>query len=716
MTSLKQLIATSYSEKIYNLTKKLQEQKIKNAISKNQFVFLQRCVSNNIISSSFKVKLPIKPKKAENFTLEYQRKLLIHARNEAKYRLYKRVLNLTQTPLDSSTVKLLDLGPNVAPSYKKVPFMELLTPIESFALHLEKQNKNADAENIRQNISKILTSSLKRKLPDNLTRQQRFALNNLKKNKDALRFYPFDKGSGFVVINESDAFKKLDDEIKKSVIINYDPTQTITTKFQKFLRKLRKENKFDKKTYFQLYPSDCIPPRLYGVIKAHKSDKNYPMRPVVSTIGTPPYGSSQYLVKIIQPNLNKNKTRLLNSSSFVNEAKSWVISPNEIQVSFDVIALYPSIPIDRAIPNYTEFWSYWTIRLMVVVAEAFLQHLEKKILRVAEINLSSPKSFKRYVDDSHARFDSLEKHDKFLELLNQQDPAIQYTSEIKNKRKELNFLDITIINTNNFYYDFKIHRKPAITNIQIKPNSNINPAITSGVFKALITKNYLKIKNNPVGVVADQTKNGNITIKLPWIPRIGSKLRKELKRYGAKVIFTTPPTLKRILCNNKSKLLPNSKPGVYKLTRSCGGVYIGETKKKNIQRSIEHQINSMKDFLKTNSIDTLFINSRPSKDWLHAFLQRNPKITSRKTEHLSNSRSHAENPETIKIWFNLVEKTLKKARTINFPNQIFSSDESGFVTNLKEQIVLAKRGALSCVAEHWWIRQGAGYCKLCMLP
>ncbi|XP_065640445.1 uncharacterized protein LOC136073034 [Hydra vulgaris] len=290
---------------------------------------------------------------------------------------------------------------------------------------------------------------------------------------------------------------------------------------------------------------------------------------------------------------------------------------------------------------------------MVVVAEAFLQHLETKTLRVAEINLFSPKSFKRYVDDSHARFDSLEKHDKFLELLNQQDPAIQYTSEIENERKELNFLDITIINTNNFHYDFKIHRKPAITNIQIKPNSNINPAITSGVFKGfisraskicspkylqdkiqfiinmfvenghkkseleLITKNYLKIKNNPVGVVADQTKNGNITIKLPWIPRIGSKLRKELKRYGAKVIFTTPPTLKRILCNNKSKLLPNSKPGVYKLTCSCGGVYIGETKKKIIQRSIEHQINSMKGNWHASGATEHCKNCHGVFNWMH---------------------------------------------------------------------------------------------------
>ena len=34
------------------------------------------------------------------------------------------------------------------------------------------------------------------------------------------------------------------------------------------------------------YPSDPLPPRMYGTIKAHKSEKNYPMRIVVSTIGT----------------------------------------------------------------------------------------------------------------------------------------------------------------------------------------------------------------------------------------------------------------------------------------------------------------------------------------------------------------------------------------------------------------------------------------------
>ena len=98
---------------------------------------------------------------------------------------------------------------------------------------------------------------------------------------DASAIYPFNKGTGFVLINEANAFNIFEEEIKHLVTINYDPTQTLMTKFQKLLCKLRKQKKLDSKTYFQLYPSDCIPQRLYGVIKAHYPEKNYPMRPVV---------------------------------------------------------------------------------------------------------------------------------------------------------------------------------------------------------------------------------------------------------------------------------------------------------------------------------------------------------------------------------------------------------------------------------------------------
>ena len=62
----------------------------------------------------------------------------------------------------------------------------------------------------------------------------------------------------------------------------------------------RKNELYFQYFHFQLYPSDPIAPDLYGVIKAHKPEKCYPMRAIVLTVGTPPYVISQYLVELIQ--------------------------------------------------------------------------------------------------------------------------------------------------------------------------------------------------------------------------------------------------------------------------------------------------------------------------------------------------------------------------------------------------------------------------------
>ena len=61
--------------------------------------------------------------------------------------------------------------------------------------------------------------------------------------------------------------------------------------------------------------------------------KNFPVRVIVSAIGTPPYGILKYLVDIIQPTLNKNHHKVKNSRSFVSQAQTWKIEPDEMQVS-----------------------------------------------------------------------------------------------------------------------------------------------------------------------------------------------------------------------------------------------------------------------------------------------------------------------------------------------------------------------------------------------
>ena len=70
------------------------------------------------------------------------------------------------------------------------------------------------------------------------------------------------------------AKEKIEKQLGKATKVKTDPTSRLTNKIKKKLSKLRKENKFTNKTYFELYPSDPIPSRLYGTIKAHKPEQN----------------------------------------------------------------------------------------------------------------------------------------------------------------------------------------------------------------------------------------------------------------------------------------------------------------------------------------------------------------------------------------------------------------------------------------------------------
>ena len=87
------------------------------------------------------------------------------------------------------------------------------------------------------------------------------------------------------------------------------------------------------------------------------------------------------------------------------------------------------------------------LSIMVVLSESYLQNLEKNAIELALRFDIAPKTFCRYVDDSHARFGSRSNATEFLNVLNSQDPQIQYTIEYENEHKELNVLGVTIKKT-----------------------------------------------------------------------------------------------------------------------------------------------------------------------------------------------------------------------------------------------------------------------------
>ncbi|XP_065658053.1 uncharacterized protein LOC136082570 [Hydra vulgaris] len=371
------------------------------------------------------------------------------------------------------------------------------------------------------------------------------------------------------------------------IFIYIDPTLSNAIKIKSFLSKLNKKQRFSKDEYESIYLSDPVPPRLYGLIEAHKRVKSYLMRVIVSTIGTPCYGISNYLVRRIQSVLNENPMRLKNSKDFINKTKSWLIDKDEIQKQL-LDQLNKSVSYKNSTKlTLTEtkqlielclFRCYflWNseihelensgpigLSFMVVLAESFIQYHEEKAIKMAMTMIPSIdiKSFHRYVDDSHTRFSNFKQAEQFQTILNRQHPSLKYTIEVENKNKILNFLDITVINNTQGKYEFKVYRKDAITNIQIKPHSNLDPKILKAIFNGYIYKAYSKCSENHLEdeinfLIQVLTENGydekmlkdisyharkkclankneilsnsnNLpTIYLPWIPIIFPRLRR----------------------------------------------------------------------------------------------------------------------------------------------------------------------------------------------
>ena len=213
-----------------------------------------------------------------------------------------------------------------------------------------------------------------------------------------------------------------------------------------------------------------------------------------------------------------------------------------------------------------------------------IKDLTKNLLLLSFSLNASPIIFKRYVDDSHARFENKQKSLRFVEILNKKDSSIQYTIEFENDQKQLNFFNTIITNNGTNFYDFKIFRKLPITNVQINTNSNMAPNISVAVFKGFlsrtckicskryvyeeiqflidvftendyerknvekISKSYLNELQNLLVTSERNSDDTNKIVKLPCVPIIGSRSRKAFRKKNIKTIFTSNSSLKSLLC------------------------------------------------------------------------------------------------------------------------------------------------------------------------
>ena len=100
-------------------------------------------------------------------------------------------------------------------------------------------------------------------------------------------------------------------------------------------------------TYRKMYPTGANPPKFYGLPKIHK--ENIPLRLIVSSIGSVSYGVAKELVKIIKPLMGSSKHHVHNSTQFADEIKKIELKEGECITSYDVTALFTSIPVQSAL-------------------------------------------------------------------------------------------------------------------------------------------------------------------------------------------------------------------------------------------------------------------------------------------------------------------------------------------------------------------------------
>ena len=181
--------------------------------------------------------------------------------------LKKWVTNLSKHKLTEPEENVLQKGLNFAVSCDNIPNEEFIVATEKACSFIPADERPA----LRAEIVGVLRNA---KPPQsNITKEERLAINSLKKN-DSILIMGADKGRSTVVLDKVDYDEKVHEMLKDERTyekLKVDPTPKYKRKLTSILARLKKENKIDEKQYKLLYPTTANTPRLYCTTKIHVS-------------------------------------------------------------------------------------------------------------------------------------------------------------------------------------------------------------------------------------------------------------------------------------------------------------------------------------------------------------------------------------------------------------------------------------------------------------
>ena len=320
-----------------------------------------------------------------------------------------------------------------------------------------------------------------------------------------------------------------------------DLTGQIHRQVQATLHKLKgkhgKDHQWVQLQYKQLLPTgnSSPPARFYGLPKIHKA--NCPMCPIVSACGTSTYNLAKYLTKILKVYAGHSSSFVKDSKDLADKLQSIKLQDNEELVSFDVSALFTSIPVNQALDVINQLiiqhqtnmdFKYkvgkaWyevadhldredvmaLLKVVLnncvfsfqgkfykqlhgaamgspcspVVANIYTEYFEKRALG-PELPVSfTINTWLRYVDDV-LTIVKKGTRDSLLNYLNSIDPNIKFTIEPPNEQGAIPFLD-TFPRPSGNKIITSVYRKPTHTDRYLDFNSNHPKSAKHAVVRAL---------------------------------------------------------------------------------------------------------------------------------------------------------------------------------------------------------------------------------------
>ena len=229
------------------------------------------------------------------------------------------------------------------------------------------------------------------------------------------------------------------------------------------------------------------------------------------------------LARILKPLTGNNNHQVLNSKEFADDIKKIKLEDGECIMSYDVAALFTSIPVRSALEvvkkkleQDTEFHQRTTMStqnimdllefcqgntyflfqgnyfeqtqgaamgspVSPVLANLYMESFEDRALSSA---VNPPRWWKRFVDDTFVILKKDHK-EKFLHHINSVDPSIQFTTEEQKEDGSMPFLDILVTPQEDGTLTSKVYRKPTHTDQYLQWDSHHNLACKYSVINTL---------------------------------------------------------------------------------------------------------------------------------------------------------------------------------------------------------------------------------------